>query len=399
MKLKRLFQLSIFMLCLLLTTEVAFADDPNTDDDVADRDGTHTFTTDGEKYGYESYLIVDNIYSQDPTYVGARLYDVTLPDEGKLICEVESSDIHHMTIEVCSLNNKEWEITSEDGVKTTVESEALPPGEYTVIFMFTREQNSTLPYEDDIGGKRLFKHYITWKKAPVIKAQSVTISQTSATIEKWRSLNLSASVTPADSYYRNVTWSSSDPNVAEVSSGYVYAKAEGTAIITATSADGITKASCTVTVTKTEEERAQEKQAEEKARAAEEAKAEEAAREAEAKKAEEAVISKISDAKKLGVKNVKAKALKGKKAKISWTKKSGASGYQVQYSTKKTFAKASAKTAKVSGASKNTVTIKKLKAKKTYYVRVRTYTNVKNTDGETVKVYGKWSKAVKIKAK
>ena len=399
MKLKRLFQLSIFILCLLLTTAVAFADDPNTDDDVADFDGAHTFTKDGEKYGYESYLIVDNVYTQDPTYVGARLYSVTLQDEGKLICEVDSSDIHHMSIEVCSINDQDWEITSDNGVKATVESEALPPGKYTVIFMFTREQNSTLPYEEDIGGKRYFRHYITWKKAPVIQPQSVNISQTSATLEKWSSLELSANVTPADSYYRTVTWSSSDPNVAEVTSGRVYTRAEGTAIITATSADGITKASCTVTVTKTEEERAQEKKAEEKARAEEAAKAEEAARDAEAKEAAAAVISKTSNAKKLVVKKVKAKALKGKKAKISWTKKSGASGYQVQYSTKKSFAKSASKTAKVSGVSKNSVTIKKLKSKKTYYVRVRTYTNVKNTDGETVKVYGKWSKAIKFRAK
>ena len=70
----------------------------------------------------------------------------------------------------------------------------------------------------------------------------------------------------------------------------------------------------------------------------------------------------------------------------------------MQYSTKKTFKKTATKSVKVKGSSKKKVTIKKLKAGKTYYVRVRTYRNIENIYGETVKVYGKWSKVARVKA-
>ena len=403
MKLRKLFVLCVLLLCLLLSTGMVFADNENTDDDAADRDGSYTFTTEGERYGYESYLRVDNMGTDDAVYVGARLYDVTIPEEGKLIAEVDSKEITHMSIEICSERREEKELSSAAGVKGTFESEALPAGTYTVIFAYTTPSNSIIPYDE--GGKRYFKHYITWAKTPVIRAQSVTLSETTASIERGSGLSLTASVSPANAYHRTVTWTSSDPSVAEVSDyGYVYGVSEGTAVITAANSDGITKGSCKVTVTKTAAEIQEEKEAEERSRAEEESKAGESSVQdpdpVDAVSDISAEIeSKIANAKKLVVKNVKAKALKGKKAKIIWSKKSSASGYQVQYSTKKSFKKETTKSVKVKGASKKTVTIKKLKAGKTYYVRVRTYRNLKNTYGETVKVYGKWSRVARLKAK
>ena len=67
-------------------------------------------------------------------------------------------------------------------------------------------------------------------------------------------------------------------------------------------------------------------------------------------------------------------------------------GYQVQYSLKKNFKKA--KTVTVKGAKKTSQKITKLKAKKKYYVRVRTY----KTIGKT-KYYSAWSKAKYVTTK
>ncbi len=79
-----------------------------------------------------------------------------------------------------------------------------------------------------------------------------------------------------------------------------------------------------------------------------------------------------------------------KALKVSITKKSAqVSGYQIQYSTAKSFS--GAKALKVTGTFK---TIKSLKAKKTYYVRVRTYKKV----GSKV-YYSAWSAAKKAKTK
>ena len=60
-------------------------------------------------------------------------------------------------------------------------------------------------------------------------------------------------------------------------------------------------------------------------------------------------------------------------------------GYQIQYSTKRSFKKA--KTKNVNGYKKTRVTLKKLKAKKKYYIRVRTILKI---NGKTY--YSKWSK-------
>lgn len=84
---------------------------------------------------------------------------------------------------------------------------------------------------------------------------------------------------------------------------------------------------------------------------------------------------------------------KKKALTVKWKKKSGVTGYEVQVSLKKNF-KAIAKKATVKGAKKVTTTIKSLKAKKTYYVRVRAY---KTVNGK--KFYSKWSKVLKKKTK
>lgn len=69
-----------------------------------------------------------------------------------------------------------------------------------------------------------------------------------------------------------------------------------------------------------------------------------------------------------------------------------ASGYELQYSTSSKFTKKTTKTVKVKGNTKFAKTVKKLKAKKKYYVRVRAY-----KDGKAVTVYTKWSKAKAVK--
>lgn len=81
------------------------------------------------------------------------------------------------------------------------------------------------------------------------------------------------------------------------------------------------------------------------------------------------------------------KNIKGKKITLSWKKVNGTKGYLIQYSNKKNF-----KVKKSRTISKNSYTIRKLKKKKTYYIRVRAY----KLSGKK-KVYGAWSKVKKVK--
>ncbi len=86
-----------------------------------------------------------------------------------------------------------------------------------------------------------------------IAVESVTLDQTTATIQKGKTLTLNATVKPDDADDPTVTWTSSKTDVATVDSdGVVTAVAEGTAIITAKA--GEKSATCTVTVDKTDAE-------------------------------------------------------------------------------------------------------------------------------------------------
>ncbi|MGN0528554.1 MAG: leucine-rich repeat protein [Eubacterium sp.] len=82
-----------------------------------------------------------------------------------------------------------------------------------------------------------------------------------------------------------------------------------------------------------------------------------------------------------------------KKFTVKWKKQaSQTTGYQIQYSTSSKFS--NAKTVTVSKNKITSKTISKLKAKKKYYVRIRTY---KTANGK--KYYSAWSKAKSITTK
>ncbi|MDD7357755.1 MAG: hybrid sensor histidine kinase/response regulator, partial [Eubacterium coprostanoligenes] len=95
---------------------------------------------------------------------------------------------------------------------------------------------------------------------------------------------------------------------------------------------------------------------------------------------------------------VTVKKLKSKKRTVIayWGKISDARGYQIQLSTNKKFKK-NKKTFSIENQKASKKTIKNLKAKKKYYVRVRAYRYSYFGDGE--KIYGKWSKVKSVKTK
>ena len=84
---------------------------------------------------------------------------------------------------------------------------------------------------------------------------------------------------------------------------------------------------------------------------------------------------------------------KSKGFKVKWKKQTTqVSGYQIQYSTSKYFSNGTTKT--ITKNSATSETLKGLKAKKKYYVRIRTYKKVSGT-----KYYSSWSSAKTVKTK
>ena len=101
-------------------------------------------------------------------------------------------------------------------------------------------------------------------------------------------------------------------------------------------------------------------------------------------------VTVISKPKSASIKKVKG----AKKAiLVTWKKVSGVNGYEIQVATDKKFKK-NKKTVTIKKQKTTKTTVTKLKAKKKYYVRVRTY---KMVNGK--KVYSSWSKAKSVKTK
>ena len=92
-------------------------------------------------------------------------------------------------------------------------------------------------------------------------------------------------------------------------------------------------------------------------------------------------------ASKLPATSITSLSAKDNGFKIKWKKKSGITGYQIQYSTNSKFKKGN-KSIKIKSAKTESKKITKLKVAKKYYVRIRTYKGKK---------YSKWSKVKSIK--
>lgn len=130
-----------------------------------------------------------------------------------------------------------WVATVDESGNVTAKN----PGEATI----------TVTAADNGGAQAICKVTVTERTAPVIKVTQIQLSQTRASLNEGKELQLTATVLPTEATNQSLTWSSSVEGVATVdSTGKVTAIKAGTTVITATAKDdsGIS-ASCTVQVT------------------------------------------------------------------------------------------------------------------------------------------------------
>ena len=122
----------------------------------------------------------------------------------------------------------EWEVVEE----ATYEKDGL---ERRVCSLCKAEQTRKIP------------------RLGAVKVDAIELSESEKKLNVGKSFTITATVKPDNAWNRTVTWSSSDPSIATVDeNGTVTAIAEGEAIITAESADGV-KAECKVAVEKAKE--------------------------------------------------------------------------------------------------------------------------------------------------
>ena len=176
-------------------------------------------------------------------------------------------------------------------------------------------------------------------KKSKVNVTGVTVNKSKVTLTVGRKFNIIADVTPSNATVKGVTFKSDNTKVAKVTQqGLVTAKSKGKAKITVAAKDDASKKT-TVTIT----------------------------------------VNKLN---KTVVKVKKSK----KTIQLTWNKVSGASGYVIERSLKKTKGYSSIKTIK-SGNTLKYNDKKKLKKNKTYYYRIRAYVTV---DGK--KIYSDYSK-------
>lgn len=110
------------------------------------------------------------------------------------------------------------------------------PGTYTINY-----------YVTDAYGNSNSKTRTVRVKSTSVAVQGITLSQNNVSLSVGQSKTLTVYFSPSNATNKSVSWSSSNPSVADVQNGNITAKSKGSATITATSSNG-KKASAIVTV-------------------------------------------------------------------------------------------------------------------------------------------------------
>ena len=170
---------------------------------------------------------------------GRIVIDTTPP----AINGVEDGEVYYTT--------KNVQITDDNLASVTVNGSPETVGGYNTIWiaLFSDANRTYKIVATDKAGNRTEKTITVYDGTYVIPVTGVSLDESGITLDVGGNQTLTATVTPEDATNKKVRWSSDNEAVATVSEdGVVTAVAGGTAVITATTHDGLFTASCTVTV-------------------------------------------------------------------------------------------------------------------------------------------------------
>lgn len=149
----------------------------------------------------------------------------------------------------------------EPGQATTLRAEVSPADAWNKALVWSSSNPSAASVQDDgtVTAHQVGSAVITAAAedggfsdqclvSVVVKTTSLTLDRRQATADAGEEFTLTAVVAPEDATIQTVVWQSSDERVATVQNGTVQCLAPGTATITAATADGGGRDTCTVTV-------------------------------------------------------------------------------------------------------------------------------------------------------
>ncbi|MGN0382726.1 MAG: Ig-like domain-containing protein [Eubacterium sp.] len=310
-------------------------------------DGTYTLKTiDGEQY----YVSTETKKCTESTFTDVLLNDMSITTSNDNTVVTQSKETVYVIYD--GLSDDEAATCAMFGVNLQVIYSFVFPSEIkSTTGTIDSDNKCKVTFErnglDELKSDLVIFATTTDKTIDdfTIKTTDIELSRTTCKLVSGKTKQIKAVVYPTYADNKSVKWTSSNKKVATVNSaGKVTAKKAGKAVITCTSKDGSgVKAKCTIIV------------------------------------------------KPKAVQLKKVRNLGNNKLKVTWKAQSGVSGYQVIVATNKKFTK-NKKTVRVKGAANTSKVIKKLKAGKTYYAKVRAY---KVINGK--RVYGKWSSYNKVK--
>ena len=183
-----------------------------------------------------SRIVID---TTPPEIVGIEDGKTYYRDDGETITAYPISDVIAIdtNLDSFSVNGNPISISDADETKS-------------VSFSAPYEESCTYKFiATDKAGNVTEKTVNVYYNDKVVSVTGVSLNESSITLDVGGSKTLAATVTPDNATNKKVRWTSDNETVATVSEdGVVTAVAGGTAVITATTHDGLFTATCTVTV-------------------------------------------------------------------------------------------------------------------------------------------------------
>ncbi|MBP1040016.1 Ig domain-containing protein [Vagococcus sp. BWB3-3] len=205
----------------------------SSDDDIAE-------VTNGLVYGKSAGTTTITAETYDGGIIGTATINVT----GTLPTFVSDIQISEKTLaaELGNTYQLSATVTPSDATNSKITwksgDTSIAKVSQTGLVTPVKEGSVAIIAEASDGSKIYDYCQVTIKKG-LIHPTKVAISPSSRTIKAGDKYELKATVTPSTVSIKTVEWSSSDPDVADVTNGIVYGKTAGTTTITAKSYNGI----------------------------------------------------------------------------------------------------------------------------------------------------------------
>ncbi|MBR2066765.1 MAG: Ig-like domain-containing protein, partial [Solobacterium sp.] len=187
----------------------------------------------------------------------------TMPSNHVSIEAIYKTDPNYVAVSGLSLNKSTMTLTKGNSDKLIATVTPQNATDKTVTYTSSNPSIVTVDHEGNVVAKNAGNATITAttndgnKTAtcaitvnnPTISVTNVSLNKNATVLTEGDSEQLSVTIEPANATNKNLTWSTSNANVAKIdASGKITAISEGTAIITVKTQDGNHTATCNVTV-------------------------------------------------------------------------------------------------------------------------------------------------------